>query len=70
MRKIPILKIKLKRAGSEVVSATNQLKLIPLDGKKRKIGYTLARICTQKQLFGYMRFLIHTYIVHTHSPIC
>ena len=29
------LKTKLKRAGSEVVSATNQLKLLAPDGKKR-----------------------------------
>lgn len=69
MSKISILKIELNRAGSEVVSATNQLKLLA-PGSKR----TAFRVLAGLDMYPKTAFRVHaisdTYIVHTHSPIC
>ena len=81
MSKISILKIKLKRAGSEVVSATNQLKLLAPDGKNsfsgtRQHEYVPENGFSGTRQLGYVpqngfsgTWDSDTYIVRTHSPI-
>lgn len=68
MSKISILKMKLKRAGSEVLSATNQLKLLAPSGKR-----TAFRVHVSTNMYPKTAFRVHgisdTYIVCTHSPI-
>ena len=77
------LKTKLKRAGSEVVSATNQLKLLAPDGKRTAFRVhvstdmypkTAFRVHVSTDMYPKMAFRVHvisdTYIVRTHSPIC
>ncbi len=83
MSKISILKIELNRAGSEVVSATNQLKLLAPGSKRTAFRVhvsanmypkTAFRVHVSTDMYPKTAFRVHgisdTYIVHTHSPIC
>ena len=54
MSKISILKMKLKRAGSEVVSATNQLKLLAPSGKR-----TAFRVLAGLDMYPKTAFRVH-----------